>query len=1512
MGDTKLDKSNVEDIYRLTPLQEGMLFHYLTDVEHEQYFEQLSLNISGTIKTDVFQRAWNIVAENNEILRTVFRWTKLEKPLQIVLKKVELPIKIIDLSMLDMDDQCRELDGQKFAERQQKIDISTAPFKITLCKLSDDKYEMIISNHHIIYDGWSNGIILNEFFENYNDLYSGKQPEKKTKTKFKDFVKYIGAREKQTQQSYWENYLAGFNTVTPLPVDNKVRTKYRKLNKISYVFSENEINKINGFLKTHRITSAALFSCAWGILLQKYNNLNDVLFGMAVSGRPSAIKGIEDMVGLFINTLPVRVHSDSDVTVLDLMKRNNTTLIDHDEYSSTPLSDINSYRKSGEGSFFNSILVLENYPLNAKIMSGEYQLKVNSFSIQEMTNFDLSLQVLFHDGLELLVHYEDSMFASGTMERLVGYFIHIIHQAIEVSSSRIDQFMIYTEAEKTSILSYLNENVHTLVPKNQTLQQVLFQSFDANQDRIAIEFLDYKVSYRELDIKSNKIASELMSRGIEKEAFVGILLDSKVDLIICMIGILKAGCAFVPIDVTYPRERIRTMLETTNTKYIFTDDRNIGLLHGFDNEIRIINVDTQVGEAQHYLQRPQQSYDSNDRTYVFFTSGSTGTPKAVIGRNESLLHFVDWEIREFHITKEVKVSQFTSPCHNPLLRDVFVPLCAGGTICVPDSKEMILDSDRLMEWIEKTYVSLIHCTPSLFKLINGSSLTANKYPSLKNVLLAGERTVPKDLVSWYDIIGERIQLVSLYGQTETTLAKVFYRIKPADSMKDNIPIGKPMNGVRVAIMDSNAQLCPQGFKGEICIRTPYRSLGYYNNVALNREKFIVNPYRDDPADIIYRTGDLGRFLPDGNIEFLGRIDRQIKIRGFRIELNEVENAILVHGKVKEASVIAKENSQGNTYLCAYLVLFQDNEMNEKRVLEDIRHLIAQKLPDYMIPQYLIPIDRMPMNLNGKLDYKLLPEPKQLEYVAPENEVERMVAELWCEILEVDQVGRNDRFLEIGGHSLNVMSLIFKVLQQFKVELPLTEVFKNISVADLALFINNSKQNEFSNVIEAVEKREYYPQSSTQRGMFILNQLQKENTFYNIPYVATIEGQLDIQRFNHAFESLIKRHESLRTSFHYVNGEPVQRVADDASVNLEVVNDAEADIDSAIKEFIRPFDLEAAPLMRVKLISIRPNKYYLLFDIHHIISDGVSMTIIIRDLLRLYHGEELAPLRVHYKDYVEWKNKMNASSFNSEQEQYWLNVFNKPVERLMMQTDFPRPSNVSYDGNVVKFILPKSLTNKLNDLSKQFNCTLFMIFLSSFNLLLHKYTQQEDIVVGVPILGRTNPDTENVVGAFINLLAMRNAISPNRSFADFLMQVKDNSMKAFTHQEYSFEDLVSKLNLHRDMSRQPIFDLLFVMQNMGSSRIEMESVSVEPYEIKRTTSKYDISLLIIEQNNELFMELEYAVHLFKESTINQLGKHFLEILGYVIVNPNQSISEIKLSDTLQFAGASALEFDEFNF
>jgi tyrocidine synthetase-3 len=1035
-----------------------------------------------------------------------------------------------------------------------------------------------------------------------------------------------------------------------------------------------------------------------------------------------------------------------------------------------------------------------------------------------------------------------------------------------------------------------------------TIQNRLSRQLKFYKDNAAIKYKQNIVLYSELDQKSDVIARRILGRKPKKASFIALLMEDRIEFIATMIGILKAGCVFVPIDSRQPAQRIESILKLTDTKFICVDEINYQKLSSqFVNnggEVEPIGIDQALSnESDFEGQIRQLDYSPEDQIYVYFTSGTAGEPKAIVGKNGSLVHFVDWEIKAFNIGEDYQISQISSVGFDASLRDIFVPLCAGGTICIPDNHDELFESNKLVNWIERENINLIHCTPSIFRQINVGSLNREYFANLKYILLAGEKINPQELANWYATFGERIQLVNLYGATETTMIKTIYPISRMDIEKATIPIGKPIAGARIIILDKYLLPCQDGDVGELFIRTPYRTFGYYNNPELNREKFIVNPFNNDPNDIIYRTGDLGRMLPDGNLELLGRIDRQVKIRGIRIELSEIENVLLNHAKIKEAVVVKVESGNQEEYLCAYWVENQQqgNSATEELSIIDLHQYLMNILPGYLIPRYFIKLPKMPVTTNGKLDYRALPEPAAVyptDYEAPHDEVEEKLVTLWQEVLENEKIGVNDNLFALGGHSLNAITLVSRIYKTFNKEITLKDLFKHPNIKELANLINQQKTNPYLSIPVAAEN-ETYPLSSAQKRLYVLYQLTANQKNYNMSGVISLEGELDEIRVEEAFRILVMRHEALRTSFVMIDGEPAQQIHLEVDFQISCYRAEEKELPNIMKKCIRPFDLSQAPLFRASLIRLTGRKHILVYDTHHIICDETSMDILMREFISLYNGKKLPDLRIQYKDFSKWQNELLGSDKIKYQEEYWLRKYQGEIPVLNLLTDYARTAVPSFEGGNINFSAGAALTKQLKKLATDTNCTVFMVLLATFNLLLSKYTGQEDIIIGTAITNRSHLDLENVIGMFVNTLAIRNTPKGEDTFRGFLDGVRENALAAYDNQDYPFEELVNKLNKQRDLSRNSLFDIMFVMNDLVAGNAELDGLRVNSYPFAGQTAKFDLTLKAAEIEEKIVFEIEYRSKLFKVETVRRMKNHFLQLLAQIVVNPALKLSEIEM-------------------
>jgi fengycin family lipopeptide synthetase D len=1620
----KIDKKNFADILALTPVQEGMLFHYLKDPGSDLYFEQLCLEITGTIDFLQFERAWNRVIETNEMLRTVFRWEQVEHPVQIILKQHHLCPGYDDFSDRDARERKRLLGEVKTRSRKNICNLAEIPFGIHLCKTGDRRYEMIISHHHILYDGWSNGIILKEFFMAYHALCKGEGSIKPpVKTPFKEFIKYVHSQDRKIQEQFWGEYLNGIDTPTALTI-KKRRGEVKCLESVSLILAKDIKDKLDVFVNNNRVTLAPVFYTAWGILLQKYCGCDDVIFGTTVSGRSAEVKGIEEMVGLFINTIPMRVHSAPGVKIIDVLTGIENLLREREKFESTSLVDIGSYSPAaGMGSLFDTIVAVENYPLDSRLVPEDSWLSIHSYSIIEMTHYDLTVGIMPFNEIEIKFSFKQELFDKETIENLAAHFKGIVRNIIENSESVLFQLEIISIEEKNRILYEFN-NTAAEYPGDKTLYGLFEEQADRIPDHIALggpgarnckgAFLKnrpldpqktfYYLTYRELNERSGRLAGWLIEKGVLGDNIVGIRLERSVEMIIGILGILKSGAAYLPLNPEQPEARTHFMLKDSGAKLLVTTGTLAKPL-----------------ESSTYppIFLPAYLQNSSNLAYIIYTSGSTGWPKGVAVEHSQVVNFVFHMYNQYD--KDVGVHDrclgVTNIMFDVSVWECFLPLTFGARLVILPEQERF-DVFALVAAIGKEQITLIYLPPALLEDVCELLKKQNRWISL-NKMLVGVEPIRDEVLEGYMQLKPGMKIINGYGPTETTICATSYNYLSHEPLGDIVPIGIPLSNLQVILYDAAAHIIPQGIPGEICISGGGVSRGYINNPELTSDKFKIkeahklheltrikvdlnkkllrgdarkaqSAERHAPCAMrlppgrrrqrLYRTGDLARWLKDGNIEFLGRIDNQVKIRGFRIEPGEIEKHLLEHREVKGALVTAREYENGDKYLCAYVV---PQPGCSPHLFNTLKEYLSGRLPDYMVPAYFVMLDRIPLNPNGKVDLKALPGPEitlEENLVKPGSEIEVKLAATWSEVLGIDhnKIGIDSDFFRLGGHSLKAMTLLLKIHKTFNVKVPIDTLFAAPTVRGLAQYIKGAKQYLYTPIKE-VEKKEYYPLSTAQKRLYITCHAESEGVGYNVQNLVEIDGPLSRQRVEKTFNKLIARHESLRTSFHVLDDEPVQRVHDRVEFAIEyyqVKVDAKFEEEwspllegtrglapwpgehaarslkpaaALISSFIRPFDLSKVPLLRVGLIKLlhtpaalhgqppgilptspalrshpsREGSSILIIDMHHIIADAFSMGLFVHQFKALYREEMLPALKIQYKEYVLWQAELTGNPQDREtlrcQENYWLKELEGEVPLLNLPLDYPRPTFEKYEGAIVYFELDQEKTTLLKNIALEQEVTVFMLLLAAFNVLLSKICDQEDILVGTPVAGRKHADLQQVIGLFVNMLALKNQPSGSKTFSSFLTEIKKKTLAAYENQDYPYEELVDRLSIKRNPGRNPLFDVILVWEDLDMELGKLENTGIGEDKLKLKLLKYDkinapfdLVLNATETNEKMSFFINYRTSIFKRETIEQIIGSFKEIISSVLEEPDIKLEDIAVSYNLLEAKPACLPEDQDNF
>lgn len=1482
----KIDKSNVENVMALTPVQEGMLFHYLKIPESQEYFEQLILNISGGIDFNVFEATWQFVVEANEMLRTLFRWEKLERPIQIVLKNKRPDITFHDASDVNTDLKEKMIEDIKRRDRDRMFDLREVPFRVTLCKIREANYMMIITNHHIILDGWSTGIILKEFFLTYNTLATGKRIVKPTKTSFKEYIKYIQNQDKGKEKSYWKEYLKNYE-----PKSFTIKNSIKDTGSIEHYNLEickDFSHEIKNFTKEHKVTLSDLFYTVWGILLGRYSNCDDVVFGTTVSGRNVKIKGIEDVVGLFINTVPLRVKPNEKDSFLELLKRINRQVQERREYEKTSLLDIREYSSiDNREKLFDSIIVVENYPLDEKILSENNSLKVNSYSIQEETNYGLVLGIEVRNKIRINLTSKQNLFDRERSKSCIEHFYVILREIINNPFKLVKEIGIVSEDENNKLIYGFNDT-DIIYPNSKMIHELFEEQVERTPDNIALIYENKRLTYRELNEKSNRLSRTLRKKGVKSESLIGIMIERSLEMIIGIIGILKSGGAYIPIDPDYPRDRIEYMLEDSRADILLTKTE---LSQGLDYRGEVIDIE----EASLYLEDKEnieRVNKSSDLAYIIYTSGSTGKPKGVLIEHKAIVNTLSWRTKYYEFSEEDSVLQIPSFAFDSSVEDIFSPLITGGKLVLIPQDER-LNLEYLRKTIKNNRVTHFLIVPSLYK-----SFLEEIYEDLREIrtiTVAGE-SFTSTLVEEHFKKLNNVRLFNEYGPTENSVCSTVYEFNRDNS---NIVIGRAIANTKCYILNKHNGIQPIGIPGELCVSGAGLARGYLNKHELTKEKFVENPFVKGKK--MYRTGDVVKWLPDGNIEFLGRIDHQVKIRGYRIELKEIENVLLKHEKIKDSIVWVWEKENKDKYLCGYVV--KDDELTHR----EIKEYLTKELPEYMIPTYFMDMESIPLTPNGKIDRKALPKPynsnnDQTEYIQPSNKTEEELVCIWQEVLCVNKkIGITDNFYELGGNSIKAIQIIGRINRSFDVSIKLKDFLKSPNIRQLALEISKTKKNPLMK-IEKVRESEFYKLSYNQRKLWIISQIERDNTAYNMTGKIVLKHEVNRDYVEKSLNKIVLRHESLRTGFKIVDNIPVQFIEKENNKNLIEVDFSSYDestkehkrIEILEKEKKFVFDISKSHLFRITLVKLDANEYDLIFNMHHIISDGWSIDILKREFFYYYNGyrnnqgPELPPVEIQYKDFAAWQNKMiNDSEKKEKSHKYWKKVVEKELTRTKLPYDFCGEDRTKESSGYVIYIR-EDTKDKLVALSSDNNLTIFILMFTVFNSLLSRVTGQNEIVCGVPSLGRNHISLQKTVGFFINSIILRNEVSHKDSFLDLAKKINSNTLEAFEHQDYPLELVLEELKM-----RYPDISVFFNMLNFSSSN-NMETIkSFEDYHIEKVqNAKFDIVIYLMEYENGMEITCNYKKNLFKLSTIQYIMKEYVNLIEFFVNSPSSSLHDLK--------------------
>jgi fengycin family lipopeptide synthetase C len=1475
----------IQDIYPLSFMQEGMLFHSLYDEQSRAYFEQASFTINGQLDLERFQKSMDAVFDRYDIFRTAFIYKNVAKPRQVVLKQRHCHVHVEDISHLNEKDKEHCTEAFKEQDKSKGFDLQTdVLMRISILKWAPDHYVCIWSHHHILMDGWCLGIVIKDFLHIYQALGKGQFPDLPPVQPYGTYIKWLMQQEREEAAEYWKKRLQHFEKASPLPKRTDQMSD-GTLQQITFTIPEKETSELQKIAVACGATLNTVFQALWGIMLQKFNRRDDAVFGSVISGRPSELKDVENMVGLFINTIPIRVQSDF-LSFSDLVSGMQKDMTEAEAYSYFPLYDIQA-QSALKQEMIDHIIVFENTPTQQEIeelnQAGSFDFSVKDFEMEEVTNYRCSVKVIPGRTLYVRIHFHTGTYQPNMMSEIKDYLQHLISDVISDPSLPVSKMTLLDEDKTRKIVSQNNRTV-SVSPEAPTLHGLFERQAAVTPERPAIRFSGGSLTYTELDMYASQLAAHLAARGVTNESIVGILSERSPDMLIAVLAVLKAGGAYLPLDPAYPKERLSYMLKDSGASLLLTQPGCSA--PNFSGETLEVDMTSLASEkAENHEFTPA---DGGSLAYVIYTSGSTGQPKGVAVEHRQAVSFLTGMQHQFPLSEDDIVMMKTSFSFDASVWQLFWWALSGASAyLLPPGWEK--DSALIVKAIHQEKVTTAHFIPAMLNsfLDQAEIERLSDRTSLKRVFAGGEPLAPRTAARFASVLPQ-VSLIHGYGPTEATVDAAFYVLDPdRDRDRLRIPIGKPVPGARLYVLDPHLAVQPSGVAGELYIAGAGVARGYLNRPALTEERFLEDPFY--PGERMYKTGDVARWLPDGNIEFLGRMDDQVKIRGYRIEPGEIEAALRSIEDVREAAVTVRTDS-GEPELCAYVEGLQRNE---------VRAQLERLLPGYMIPAYMIEMEQWPVTPSGKLDRNALPAPggaaNAETYTAPRNVTEMKLSQLWEDVLKHGPVGIHDNFFDRGGHSLKATALVSRIAKEFDVQVPLKDVFAHPTVEGLATVIREGTDSPYE-AIKPAEKQETYPVSSAQKRIYVLQQLEDGGTGYNMPAVLELEGKLNPERMDRAFKELIKRHESLRTSFEQdAGGDPVQRIHDEVPFTLQTTVLGERTEQEAAAAFIKPFDLSQAPLFRAQIVKVSDERHLLLVDMHHIISDGVSVNILIREFSELYNNRKLPALRIQYKDYAVWQEGFKTGDAYKTQEAYWLKQLEGELPVLDLPADHARPPVRSFAGDKVSFTLEPEVASGLHKLARENGSTLYMVLLAAYTAFLSRLSGQEDIIVGSPIAGRPHKDLEPILGMFVNTLALRTRPEGGKPFVQYLQEVRETALEAFEHQDYPFEELVDKLELTRDMSRNPLFDVMFVLQNMDQESLELDELCLKPAANNgHQTSKFDLTLYAQEQPHGLLtFQMEFSTDLYKKKTIEKWLQYFINMLLSIIKDNKAALGTINI-------------------
>jgi len=1498
--------------------QQALWFLYNLNPQSSAYNISNAIRIWGPLDLTALRTAFQSLVSRHEGLRANFEASE-SGPLQRIADNIDPLFEEETLS----DSAELLIEHYLVEEAHRPFDLQQGPpMRVKLFRVSAIEHVLLLTIHHIVSDLWSLAVLLNELTAFYEAAKSGRIAQVDPMAwSYADYVAWqeemLRSAEGEELRLYWEKQLSGESPRLDLPAD-RPRNSIQAFRGASRILRLDEglSQSLKTLSRARGVTLYVALLAAVEILLQRYSGQEEFLVGSPSTGRTRP--ELAPIVGYFVNTLVMRADLSGAPSFNDHLKRVRRTALeafDHEAYPFALLVErLRPMRDPSRSPFIDVTFALQQAPSQVQRLSGGFalgesgsrmtvgDLEFESVGLEHrIAQFDLSLMAA-EIGEELAVsfQYDCDLFDRATIARMTGHFQTLLEAIIADPDRAICDFTMLNETERYQMLVDWN-GAHAEYDLSKCIHELFEIQAETTPDRVAVIYENENLSYAGLHARANKIARYLINKGIGTEMLVGVCMERGIDLPAALLGILKSGAAYVPVDPTYPSERLRYLLEDSGVAAVLTEQSLQSRLPEHQAQTICVDAEWDAIDLEPDT-RPLFAAMADTLVYVIYTSGSTGKPKGAMATHRGVLNCIRWMQDTYRLTEDDRFIFKTSLNFDPSVWEIFWTLSTGAAVViVPPGRH--LDAAYLVDAINAQQVTTSYFVPAMLGPFL-EELKAGDCASLRQVICGGE-TLPVETMKQF-FKNLRSELHHSYGPTETSIAATEWSCE-RDWQRRNVTIGRPLANVNTYVLDSELQPVPIGVQGELYVGGVGVGRAYLKRPELTAEKFIPDPHSADSGARLYRTGDAVRWDVDANLEFLGRNDSQLKIRGLRIEPGEIEAVLLQHPEVRKAFVTAREYGAGEKRLAAYVATNAEASALERQ----LRDLLKANLPPYMVPASIVLLEELPLTVGGKIDRKALEAIDLVlsptnEHRAPATSTEAAVAEIWRRLIGIESIGPEDNFFEIGGHSLLATRAISRIREQLGTELPLRAIFEHPTLSELAREVDAARAAGSRAVkqIQPVPRVGDIELSFGQQRLWFLDQLAPGNSFYNVGGGIRVTGELNIDALARSIREVARRHESLRTRFPEKNGQPIQKIDSDVRFKLKVEElQRPGDFDTAIAriaadEVRRPFNLAEGPLIRATLLKFRPSEHVLLITMHHIICDGWSLGVFVKELGTLYDSfcdgrpAALESLPIQYADYSEWQRHWLQDERFAEQVEYWKRRLAEPSP-LDLPLDRPRPVLQSYRGATERFSIDSETTASIDALSVRLDATTFMTLLAVFKVLLMRYSGQSDLLLGSPIAGRTSGEIEPLIGFFANTLVLRTDLSGEPDFEKLVRRVKETGLGAYANQDVPFEMLIELLRPERDLSRTPLFQVMFVFQEPFISRLKLKGLELDELEADTSTAKFDLTLYLTPTSNQIKAALEYNTDLFDAGTIRRMADNFKVLLSEIAVHSNKSIATLNV-------------------